>query len=122
MLPGAGERDTMERADVATQTEHYLATGEYDLAFKGWPGDGALDRIRKGSHALSTALVAEVKRRAGNPRVPPALEGLDLVAFGRRKLEPMVRGCYPKRNRRSCSRCWSVPWCSSHRTTSNLFS
>jgi len=82
--------------DIAAQTQHYLATGEYDMAFKGWPGDGALDRIRKGSHALSTALVAEVKRRGGSPRMSAAVEGLDLVAFGRRKLEPMVRGLFSK--------------------------
>ena len=84
----------MPRADITAQTEHYLATGEYDMASKGWPRDGSLDRIRKGSRALSTALVTEVKRRAGNPKVPTALEGLDLVAFGRRKMEPMVRGLF----------------------------
>ena len=86
----------MARAGITAQTSHYLATGEYDMVFKGWPGDGSLDRIRRGSHALSTALVAEVRRRTGNPKMPTALEGLDLVAFGRRKVEPMVRGLFSK--------------------------
>ena len=65
------------------------------MLFPAWSGVNTVDRLNRGHRELLAALVAEVKRRAGEPVVPPCLRGLDLVGFGRKKAEPMVRGLFP---------------------------
>jgi hypothetical protein len=46
-------------------------------------------------------LVAEVRRRTPNASVPVALDGLEVVAFTRAKVTPMVRGLFPRREQDS---------------------
>ena len=86
----------MGRPDAAGEIKRYLETGKHDMLFPGWSGENTIDRLNRGHAAMLNALVDEVKRRAGTPHIPVGVQGLDLVAFGRRKAEPMVRGLFPK--------------------------
>lgn len=79
------------------ETERYLQTGDHDLVFSAWPGGNLFERTRNGDDALRTALIAEVTRRTPHATVPAELADLDVVAFARAKLIPMVRGLFPRR-------------------------
>ena len=87
----------MDELPPHDEIDHFLATGDHDLLFLNWPGENILDRARQGSRTLADALTAEVRRRAERVtvRTPDALRGIDIVAFTRRKVEPMVRGLFP---------------------------
>lgn len=78
------------------EIDRYLATGDYDELFGEWNGD-ILSRAMHGSDELLDALVVEVHRRASGRPVPAEVPNLDLVAFTRGKVEPMVRGLFPRR-------------------------
>ena len=81
---------------IAEEIERYLRTGDSDPRHSAWPGQSFLDSARSAHRDLIDALVAEVRRRAGT-RLPPApLEGLDVLALTRRKVEPMIRGLFPR--------------------------
>jgi hypothetical protein len=76
----------------------YLASGDYDSSFAGWPGDNFVDVARKASHRLRVALVDETLRRAsgfGSQIIVPG----DLHAWSLRKLSPMVWGLFPSDER-----------------------
>lgn len=75
---------------------HYLQTGEYDSTFRRWPGATFVDCCRGGRNALADALVGEVHRRTAGKRVPFDLPQFDLLTFTRRKIEPMIRGLFPR--------------------------
>lgn len=75
------------------ETERYLQTGDHDA----WPGRNLFERARKGDDALRTALIAEVRRRTPYATVPAELAHLDVAAFTREKVGPMVRGFFPRR-------------------------
>lgn len=77
------------------EIERYLKTGRYDPVYGAWPG-GLLERARRGHDDLRGALVAEVRRLAGSHDVPEPLTDLDVVAFTRRKVGPMVQGLFPR--------------------------
>jgi hypothetical protein len=77
------------------EIERYLKTGRCDLGYAAWPGD-LIERARRARDDLRGALVAEVRRVAGSEDVPEPLANLDVVAFTRRKVEPMVRGLFPR--------------------------
>jgi hypothetical protein len=85
---------TSTRATIAEEVERYLRTGEIDPYHAAWTGS-FLERARRSHDDLRGGLVREVRRRAeGRPhrRLPP----IDTVAFTRRKVEPMVRGLFPR--------------------------
>lgn len=65
-------------------------------SFLGWPGSNLFARAEHAHAALAEALVTEVRKRAPHAVVPEALVGLDLAAFARAKLAPMVRGLFPR--------------------------
>lgn len=75
--------------------EQYLETGRCDLDYAAWPGN-LLERAQRAHDDLRGALVAEVRRLADGHGVPEALAELDVVPFTRRKVEPMVRGLFPR--------------------------
>jgi hypothetical protein len=75
--------------------ERYLCTGEHDELSRSWPGDTFLARAQHGDAALRDALVSTVRKRTAHAVVPAALAGIDVVAFTRTKVEPMVRGLFP---------------------------
>ena len=81
---------------IASEVERYLRTGDSDPYRAAWPGTSFIGRAERAHDDLSDALVAEVKRRTGSASTPTALRGLDVVAFTRRKVEPMIRGLFPR--------------------------
>ena len=76
--------------------ERYLRHGRHDDSFRAWPGDDFLFRAKCGDAALREALIARVRERTRHATVPEALAGIDVVAFARAKLAPMVRGLFPR--------------------------
>jgi hypothetical protein len=83
---------TSERQDAI---ELYLRTGRCDRDYSAWPGR-LFERGGRAREELRGALVAEVRRLAGEHCVPERLVDLDVVAFTRRRVEPMVRGLFPR--------------------------
>ena len=77
-----------------SEIERYLRTGEHDAFHAGWPGRGLIERAKCGDAALRSALLSVVKTRTAHATVPDALTDLDLVAFTRAKVGPMVRGLF----------------------------
>lgn len=80
---------------IPDEIERFLRTGDHDPVCTAWPGN-VIERSNRADDELRRALVAEVKRLAGSrpPRRP--LADRDLVAFTRRKVEPMVRGLFAR--------------------------
>jgi hypothetical protein len=81
---------------VAAEVERYLRTGDSDPNHTAWPGDNFMESARLAHRDLENALIAEVRRRSGSWRPPEAIRDLDVVAFTRNKVEPMVRGLFPR--------------------------
>jgi hypothetical protein len=77
-------------------THRYLRTGQYDEVFREWPGDDFIQRCRQGKADLHDALVVEVARRTAGTPVPLDLPRFDLPTFTRKKIEPMIRGLFPR--------------------------
>lgn len=71
---------------------NFLATGGSDCLRYGTSAEG----MRAAHDELLDALVAEVTYRAKGRRSPRLPKGFDAIAFSRRKLEPMVRGLFPR--------------------------
>ena len=90
----------MERS-LTEEVERYVRTGEHDNhLFVGWPGSSIGARSEHGHAALGSALVAEVRNRTPRATVPDALRGLDVQAFARAKLTPMVSGLFSRSEQR----------------------
>ena len=85
----------MDSATRAAWIRHYLETGEADADPRGSPGANIVEQAQTQHAALSGALIAEIRRRAAGA-VPPTLPlGLDLAAFTRGRIAPMVDGLFP---------------------------
>ncbi len=87
---------------MATPTDlisQFLATGDFDPLFRGWPGQNTLDSIHRGSDSLQTALIEELKRREASVTLPGVTAPRDhhLREFARDKLGAMVRGLFSRR-------------------------
>ena len=63
--------------------------------FTAWPGQNFLECAQLGDADLRRALIAAVRERTAHATFPEALNDLDVVAFTRAKVEPMVRGLFP---------------------------
>jgi hypothetical protein len=85
----------MDDETEAARIRHYLETGEADLDPREWPGVNIFEQGRNQHAALSGALIAEVRRRSANAVPPPLPPGLDLTAFTRDRVAPMVDGLFP---------------------------
>lgn len=79
---------------TAAAVERYLRTGDHDPYFFDWSGD-VIERERRAHDDLKRALVDEVSRRAAGRRPSAKMPPIDLTAFTRTKVEPMVRGLFP---------------------------
>jgi len=88
-MPTLAVQDSASARRAAVQL--YLRTGDYDPKFPAWPGN-VIERETNGMADMLQALVAEVKNRSGES--PPVSFPADLVAFTRKKVEPMVRGLF----------------------------
>ena len=82
--------------EVAAEVERFLRTGDSDPSHGAWTGDNLMECARLARRDLESALIAEVRRRAESWRPPAALRDLDVVAFTRNKIEPMVRGLFSR--------------------------
>jgi hypothetical protein len=76
-------------------TERYLRSGEHDAHFRAWPGNDFLARIHGGDAALRSALISAVHSRTVHIAFPETVANIDVVAFTRGKVAPMVRGLFP---------------------------
>ncbi len=82
-------------ATIADEVERYLRTGETDPHHAAWPGNGFMARANRAHDDLRGALVREVRRLAKGLAHEPLPQG-DTVALTRAKVEPMVRGLFPR--------------------------
>lgn len=78
------------------EVERYLRSGEYDDSYRAWSGANFLECARHGNAALREALISTVRRRTAHATVPKALAELDVAAFARKTVAPMVRGLFPQ--------------------------
>ncbi len=76
------------------EIDRYLRTGDHDSLYTPWPGDTFLDRAKRGDTELRQALIAEVRKRTEHAAEAEGLAGLDIQAFTRAKVTPMVRGLF----------------------------
>lgn len=74
-------------------TAQFLENGHHDG--KDWPG-GIIEGERMMYRVLLPALIAEIRRRVPDSAPSTMLEGLDMVAYTRAKISPMVRGLFPR--------------------------
>jgi hypothetical protein len=79
---------------IADEIERYLRTGEADMMGNPWPGD-IMERGRRQHADIRGALLAEVRRLAKGRTHEAMPDNVD-VEFTRAKVEPMVRGLFPK--------------------------
>lgn len=79
---------------ITSEVARYLRTGDADMDARAWPGD-LFERGKRQHADLRGALVREARRLAkGRSHVAvPANVGVD---FTRTKVEPMVRGLFPR--------------------------
>jgi hypothetical protein len=85
----------MDNAPIAEELKRYLQTGETDPLYRAWPGS-VLERADQGSRELRQGLIAEVRRLAvGRSHLP--LPPGNICELTRRKVTPMVRGLFPKK-------------------------
>ena len=82
-------------ATIADEVQRYLRTGETDPHHAAWPGNGFMERANRAHDDLRGALVREVRRLAEGLSHKP-LPQVDTVALTRDKVEPMVRGLFPR--------------------------
>lgn len=79
---------------IADEIERYLRTGDTDPHHAAWSG-GYVERAKRAGNDLRAALVNEVRRLAKGRRQRPLPQD-SLVAFTRARVEPMVRGLFPR--------------------------
>jgi hypothetical protein len=75
--------------------ERYLRSGEHDAHFRPWPGNNYVAQARNRSVGLRQALISAVRHRTAHAELPATPPELDVVAFTRRKVAPMVQGLFP---------------------------
>lgn len=80
---------------VAEEIERYLRTGGTDAGLAAWPEGSFLARAQRAHADLRAALVREVRRLAAGRSHEP-LPVTDAVTLTRRRVEPMVRGLFPR--------------------------
>ena len=88
-----------ESAMIANAVRRYVASGDYEAHSLDWPGDNYVERETNHRAALRDGLLAEVRRCADGARPPALPEGIDLVAFTRSRVVPMVKGLFPAKER-----------------------
>jgi hypothetical protein len=85
---------TETQRTVAQEIERFLRTGDSDLRRSAWSG-GFMERVKLAHEDIREALVREVRRLSAGLGHDP-LPVSDTVALTRYKVEPMVRGLFPR--------------------------
>jgi hypothetical protein len=80
---------------MAKAVRRYVASGDYEANSRDWPGAHYVEKETNHHAALRDAMIAEVRRRADGAKPPALPDGLDLVAFTRSRVAPMVKGFFP---------------------------
>ena len=80
--------------DKRRHVRRYLATGDHDDGFPGWPGRNFIEAATNGSACLREALIAEVRARTSKTVGLAASIAANTHALTRAKVEPMVRGLF----------------------------
>ena len=80
---------------MAKAVRRYVSSGDYEADSRDWPGQHYVEKEVNHHAALLEGLLTEVRRRADGARPPSLPEGLDLVAFTRSRVAPMVQGLFP---------------------------
>ena len=91
----AGRPVTGRGPSIADEIERYLRTGETDPYHAAWPGNGYMECANRAHEDLRGALVREVRRLGEGLAHEKPLQ-TDTVALTRGKVEPMVRGLFPR--------------------------
>ena len=79
---------------INDEIDRYLRTGATDPIYAAWPGS-FMERANRAHDDLRGALISAVRRRAEGLTHAPVPEA-DTVALTRAKVEPMVRGLFPR--------------------------
>jgi hypothetical protein len=85
---------TIRQHTIADEIERYIISGESDPHYSAWPGS-FMERANRAHDDLRSALVQAVIRLAEGLTHEP-LPVADSVALTRTKVEPMVRGLFPR--------------------------
>jgi len=93
----------MDDVTQAARIRHYVETGKADIDPQGWPGANVFEQARNQHAALSSALIAEVRRRATGA-VPPPSGSRPTHSSGR------SRGWAPRWARSPLSEIGDVAW------------
>jgi hypothetical protein len=96
--PSLPKADEVHWWSMKAEIDRFLQSGDHDPLMASWPGRSAVERMRAGWEVLTTALIEEVRFRAGrvDTPVPGTIANGDLAAFARKKFAPMVRGLFPR--------------------------
>ncbi len=81
---------------IVAEIERYLRTGDTDDFYLAWPSYSFIERAQQARKDLRGALVAEVLRRTEGVTFPELPGPEEIIALTRRKIEPMVRGLFPR--------------------------
>ena len=76
------------------EVQRYLASGDHDHGFAGWPGDTFIDSARNGGATLRRALIAQVHARTASRAGSPDSGSRDIVGLTRDKVGAMVTGLF----------------------------
>lgn len=74
----------------------FLSTGDANIEHDSWEGNNYFEKARHSNQALRNALVKEVQQRCAGKSPLFTVPEMDVGAFARKKIEPMVRGLFPK--------------------------
>jgi hypothetical protein len=85
---------TEAQPTINDEIERYIRTGASDPYHAAWPGS-FMERANRAHNDLRGGLVQAVRRRAEGRTHQPLPEG-DTVSLTRAKVEPMVRGLFPR--------------------------
>jgi hypothetical protein len=85
---------TKVQHSIADEIDRYLVSGESDPLYAAWSGS-FMERANRAHDDLRGAIVHAVRQLAGRLTHEP-LPVADYVALTRKKVEPMVRGLFPR--------------------------
>jgi hypothetical protein len=86
--------DAEAQPSIAGEITRYLLSGESDPLSSAWPG-GILERANRAHDDLRGALIRAIRQRSEGLAGEP-LPDVDVVTLTRQKVEPMVRGLFPR--------------------------